>query len=119
MSNVDSVNIVNDPAFYLHHAMVDRVSRPSAPRGRVACLEVTVADGGCSLASQIYWIWQALHPEIANAVEGTLTYRNRMPYASRDGTVDDLLDMGVLGKHRPIKDVLDTLGNTPLCYIYA
>lgn len=78
-----------------------------------------VTDYWCSFASQVYWVWQALHPEIAETIEGTLTYRNRNPYASRNGTVDDLLDMGVLGEHRPIKDVFDTLGNTPLCYIYA
>lgn len=105
---------MNDPAFYLHHAMVDRVSPPSALSGHVAFLGGTAADGGCSFAPQVYWIWQALHPEMADTVEGTLTYRNRIPYASRDGTVDDLLDMGVLQEHRPIQDVLDTLGNTPL-----
>jgi len=84
----DVFTSLNDPAFYLHHAMVDR----------------------------LYWIWQALHPAEAGKVNGTITFRDNPP--SRPGTVDDLLDMGRLGPAIPIRDVLDTLGGTPLCYIY-
>ncbi|KAK3291590.1 uncharacterized protein B0H64DRAFT_248391 [Chaetomium fimeti] len=79
----------NDPAFYLHHAMVDR----------------------------LFWIWQILHPAEANKVNGTITFRNTPP--SREGTVDDMLDMRGLGPAIPIKDVFNTLGGTPLCYIYV
>ena len=79
---------LNDPAFYLHHAMLDRV----------------------------YWVWQLLHSDEANKVSGTLTIRNNPP--SRPGTVDDLLDLGKLGPAISIKDVLNTLGGTPLYYIY-
>ncbi|KAL2193832.1 hypothetical protein P885DRAFT_44270 [Corynascus similis CBS 632.67] len=85
----DVFTSLNDPAFYLHHAMLDR----------------------------IYWIWQILHPAEANKVNGTITFRNNPP--SREGTVDDLLDMGKLGPAISIKDTLNTLGGTPLCYIYA
>ena len=85
----DVFSSLNDPAFYQHHAMVDR----------------------------LYWIWQALHPQIADTINGTRTFRNQPP--SPDATVDDPLDVGVLGEHLPIKSMLDTLGNDPLCYIYA
>lgn len=44
------------------------------------------------------------------------TFRNNPP--SRPGTVDDLLNLGKLGPAIPIKDVLSTLGGTPLCHIY-
>ncbi|KAL5621035.1 hypothetical protein FOBRF1_004281 [Fusarium oxysporum] len=44
----------NEPVFFLHHAMVDRV----------------------------YWIWQALHPKQARDIAGTITIGNRPP--SRD-----------------------------------
>lgn len=84
----DVFSSLNDPAFYQHHAMVDRV----------------------------YWIWQALHPEQAMTINGTRTFRDTPP--SGNATVDDLLNVGILAKHRPIKDMLDTLGNSPLCYIY-
>lgn len=83
----DVFTSLNDPAFYLHHAMIDRM----------------------------YWIWQVLHPAEAYKLNGTITFRNNPP--SRNGTVDDLLEVGKLGAHVPIKDVLNTLGGT-LCYIY-
>lgn len=76
-------------AFYQHHAQMDR----------------------------IYWMWQALHPQIANTINGTRTFRDTPP--SANATVDDLLNVGVLGKHLPIKNMFNTLGNDPLCYIYA
>lgn len=85
----DVYSSLNDPAFYLHHTMFDR----------------------------IFSIWQALHPEEARDVTGPLTHTNDPP--TRNTTADGELIMGVLGETRPIKDVLDTLGNTPLCYVYA
>jgi tyrosinase len=84
----DVFSSLNDPAFYQHHAMLDRV----------------------------YWMWQALHPQEAKTIEGTRTMKNSPP--SANATVDDPLNIGVLGEHLPIKDVFDTLGNSPLCYIY-
>ena len=84
----DLYSSVNDPAFWLHHAMLDR----------------------------IYWIWQILHPLEANKIAGTLTLQNKPP--SRDATIDDLLDLGVNAKTLKIRDMLNTLGGTPLCYIY-
>lgn len=86
--NTDLYSSPNDPVFFLHHAMFDR----------------------------LYWIHQILHPTESRKVAGTLTLQNRPP--SRNATIDDILDIGVNGIARPIKDLFDTLGNTPLCYIY-
>ncbi|KAI0905943.1 hypothetical protein F4823DRAFT_110886 [Ustulina deusta] len=77
-----------DPVFFLHHAMLDRV----------------------------YWIWQALHPFQANTVAGTLTLFNSPP--SRDTSVNDTIDLGVNAAPQKIGDLLNTLGGSPLCYIY-
>ena len=86
--NTDLYSSPNDPAFFLHHAQFDRM----------------------------YWIHQILHPSESRKVTGTLTLQNRPP--SRDATVDDILEMGVLAQNRPIRDMFDTLGGSPLCYIY-
>lgn len=83
----DVFTSLNDPAFYQHHAMVDR----------------------------LYWMWQVLHPLEANKVNGTITFRNTPP--SRNGTIEDFLDVGKLGAPIKIKDVLNTMGGT-MCYIY-
>ncbi|KAI4616681.1 hypothetical protein J4E80_005956 [Alternaria sp. BMP 0032] len=84
----DLYSSVNDPVFWLHHAMLDR----------------------------IYWIWQTLHPREANEVTGTLTLSNKPP--TRNATIDEPLVLGVNGKTVKIRDVLNTLGGSPLCYIY-
>lgn len=78
----------NDPSFFLHHAMVDR----------------------------IYWIWQVLHPFSANDIAGTITINNNPP--SRDALKSDLLDLGINAETRPISQLLNTLGGSPLCYVY-
>ncbi|KAH7398598.1 hypothetical protein BKA66DRAFT_546137 [Pyrenochaeta sp. MPI-SDFR-AT-0127] len=56
----------NDPVFFMHHAMVDR----------------------------LWWIWQALHLNQARTVAGTITLNNNPP--SRDTTVKDLIQMNYL-----------------------
>lgn len=78
----------NDPVFYLHHAMLDN----------------------------LYYIWQALHPEEAQTIWGTITMRDVPP--SRNATVDDTLDMHGFLPARPIRELLSTLDGTPLCYVY-
>ncbi|KAF2186462.1 Di-copper centre-containing protein [Zopfia rhizophila CBS 207.26] len=78
-----------DPAFFLHHAMIDRV----------------------------WWTWQNL--DIKNrqySVSGTLTVNNEPP--SRNATLDDLMDLGVNAGSLSIRDASNTLGG-PFCYIYA
>ncbi|KAI1360539.1 Di-copper centre-containing protein [Xylaria arbuscula] len=78
-----------DPIFFFHHAMVDRV----------------------------YWIWQALHFNLADTLGGTLTLFNTPP--SRDTSPEDIIDLGVNAPSIKIGNVLSTLGGSPLCYIYA
>ncbi|KAK8055279.1 hypothetical protein PG993_000506 [Apiospora rasikravindrae] len=78
-----------DPAFWLHHAMLDRV----------------------------WWMWQALHFPQAFTVAGTITILNRPP--SRNTTLEDPIYMGQSNApERPISQLLNTLGGEPLCYIY-
>ncbi|KAK1978453.1 hypothetical protein LZ30DRAFT_213111 [Colletotrichum cereale] len=85
----DLYSSIVDPSFFLHHAMVDRV----------------------------YWLWQALHLWKASEIAGTITINNRP--ASRDTLKTDILDVGVTAESVTIGDVLNTLGDSPLCYLYA
>ncbi|KAK0625951.1 hypothetical protein B0T14DRAFT_424269, partial [Immersiella caudata] len=82
-----------DPAFYLHHAQIDRT----------------------------WWIWQNYKsPQTRNStLGGTITLNNTPP--SRNGTLDDVLDLGVLLVPTTIGKVMSTIGMTggPLCYIYV
>lgn len=78
----------NDPIFFLHHSMLDH----------------------------IYWIWQALHPNQANTIAGTITILNTPP--SRDALVTDPLNMGVNAPEITIADALNTLEGKPFCYYY-
>lgn len=78
----------NDPAFWLHHAQIDRV----------------------------YWIWQMLDFNNRKGVFGTRTFLNGPPSANT--TIEDLLVVAPLGDSVKIKDVTNTVGGSPLCYIY-
>lgn len=78
----------NDPTFFLHHAMVDRV----------------------------YWLWQALHLGEAFNIAGTITILNNPP--SRDARLDDVVIQEPNAPNRPISDLLNTIGGSPFCYIY-
>lgn len=78
----------NDPTFFMHHSMLDRV----------------------------YWIWQALHPSQRFDIAGTITINNTPP--SRDAVTSDPLEMGPVATDSTIGAMLDTMGGTPLCYIY-
>ncbi|KAK4449660.1 tyrosinase-like protein [Podospora aff. communis PSN243] len=69
-----------DPAFWLHHAQVDRV----------------------------YWIWQMLDFQNRQTLFGTNTFLDQPPSANT--TVEDFLDMDPLGPDVKIKDVLNTVG---------
>ncbi|KAF2875983.1 hypothetical protein BDV95DRAFT_287630 [Massariosphaeria phaeospora] len=79
-----------DPAFYLHHAMIDRV----------------------------WWTWQNLDIERRlYALQGTLTVINVPP--SRNATLDDVVELGFVGVPEvKIREVASTLAG-PLCYIYV
>ncbi|KAF2032838.1 Di-copper centre-containing protein [Setomelanomma holmii] len=79
-----------DPAFFLHHAMIDRT----------------------------YWTWQNQDIEKRlYALGGTITLNNTPP--SRNTTLDDEVDLGYVGVETvTIRDVMYTLAG-PLCYVYA
>lgn len=85
----DLYSSINDPVFWLHHTMFDR----------------------------LYWIWQSLHPREARKTAGTLTLSNSPP--TRNATIYEPLDLGVNGAIRPLHELFDTLGDRPLCYIYV
>ncbi|RYP34487.1 hypothetical protein DL767_004263 [Monosporascus sp. MG133] len=73
-----------EPAFYLHHGQIDRM----------------------------YFVWQNIDWENRQDVAGTITMMNRPP--SRNGTLDDVVDMEPLGGAYTLGEMLDTTnGNTP------
>ncbi|KAK1829565.1 tyrosinase-like protein [Podospora conica] len=78
----------NDPVFWLHHAQIDRV----------------------------YWIWQMLDFQNRKGVFGTNTFLDQPPSANT--TIEDLLVVAPLANSVKIKDVTNTVGGSPLCYIY-
>ncbi|KAK7984514.1 hypothetical protein PG989_011916 [Apiospora arundinis] len=84
----DFFNSPNEPLFWLHHGMVDRV----------------------------WWIWQNQKPvERAFQVDGTRTMNNKPP--SDNATIEDTFDMGYNGGEVVIKDLVSTVAG-PYCYIY-
>ena len=79
----------NDPVFFMHHAMLDRV----------------------------WWIWQALHLDQYKSIAGTVTLFNNPP--SRDAVLEDIVQMNCLNLDpRTIGELLGTLDDSPFCYIY-
>jgi tyrosinase len=83
----------NDPLFWLHHCMVDRV----------------------------WWIWQNRKPlERSFQIAGTRTMNNVPP--SDDATLDDILDLGIVtpanAPASALKHHVSTVAG-PYCYIYA
>ncbi|KAK6209976.1 hypothetical protein QIS74_11560 [Colletotrichum tabaci] len=82
----------SDPAFYLHHANIDRV----------------------------WWMWQMLSPNdrqfSEDAVMGTNTFLNQPPSANT--TLDDILEYGyAAGPPMKIRDTMSTFAG-PFCYLY-
>jgi tyrosinase len=89
-ANGDLYNSPADPAFFMHHSMIDLV----------------------------WWVWQTLDlKERHNAIAGTITFMNLEP--SRNATLDDLLDLGYAGSSQiPIRKAMSTTG-VAFCYVYA
>ncbi|KAK4112451.1 tyrosinase-like protein [Canariomyces notabilis] len=77
-----------DPAFYLHHSQIDRV----------------------------YWIWQMLDFENRQGVFGTNFMLDLIPSANT--TVDDIIDLSPLAGPIKIKELMNTVSGSPLCYVY-
>ena len=71
------------------------------------------------MVDRVWWIWQLQDLETRqNAVSGTITLATDPP--SRNGTLDDLTDMGVNGGPYRLGDLLSTMGGAEgsFCYIY-
>ncbi|KAF2755738.1 Di-copper centre-containing protein [Pseudovirgaria hyperparasitica] len=78
-----------DPAFFFHHAMIDRT----------------------------YWMWQLLSPKTrTHAIAGTNTFFNMPP--SADTTLDDIIDLGYVTDDQPTIESLGSTIEGPFCYIY-
>ncbi|OJD28192.1 hypothetical protein ACJ73_00403 [Blastomyces percursus] len=77
-----------EPAFFLHHGQIDR----------------------------LWSIWQWLDiKERRDAIYGTLTLANMPP--TRNGTLDDIIDLGPLAPPLPVREVMSTIDG-PFCYFY-
>ncbi|KAH7398700.1 hypothetical protein DE146DRAFT_677855 [Phaeosphaeria sp. MPI-PUGE-AT-0046c] len=85
----DFFNSPSDPAFWFHHAMIDRV----------------------------WWIWQNQDLiKRERAIAGTMTFLNQPP--SREGRLDDVLELGYVGlPNLTVNDAMSTVGG-PFCYVY-
>ncbi|OTB05093.1 hypothetical protein M426DRAFT_57507 [Hypoxylon sp. CI-4A] len=77
-----------EPAFYQHHGQIDRM----------------------------YFIWQNLDWANRQTMAGTITMMN-MP-ASRNGTLEDVLDISPVGGSFTYRQLLDTVGASPFCFVY-
>ncbi|KAK3367888.1 hypothetical protein B0H63DRAFT_87371 [Podospora didyma] len=81
-----------DPAFWLHHAMIDRV----------------------------WWIWQLqdLNKRLAE-ISMTKTMNNFPP--SANGTLDDLSGLGILAPDVKVRELMNSMGGLggKFCFIYA
>ncbi|KAF2226261.1 hypothetical protein BDZ85DRAFT_48082 [Elsinoe ampelina] len=79
-----------DPWFWLHHAMIDRV----------------------------WWVWQNLVEDGSReeVVAGTRTMFDRPP--SAEATLEDEVELGVLGQGRKLGELVRTIGG-PFCYVYV
>ncbi|ROT37760.1 Di-copper centre-containing protein [Sodiomyces alkalinus F11] len=77
-----------EPAFYLHHGQVDR----------------------------LYFIWQNLDWENRQNISGTATMYNRPP--SDEQSLDDVMDITPLEEARTFRKLMDTIGETPFCFLY-
>ncbi|KAI0881487.1 Di-copper centre-containing protein [Annulohypoxylon maeteangense] len=77
-----------EPVFYLHHGQIDRM----------------------------YFIWQNLDWEQRQTMAGTITMMNQP--ASRNGTLEDVLDISPVGEKYTFRELLDTVGSSPFCFVY-
>ncbi|KAI0533821.1 hypothetical protein GGR58DRAFT_94654 [Xylaria digitata] len=77
-----------EPVFYLHHGQIDRM----------------------------YFIFQNLDWVNRQTMAGTITMMNQPP--SRNGTLDDVLDISPVGGSFKYRQLLDTVGGSPFCFVY-
>ncbi|EEH20362.2 hypothetical protein PABG_02621 [Paracoccidioides brasiliensis Pb03] len=87
--HTDFYSSPQEPAFFLHHGQIDR----------------------------LWSIWQWLDiKERRDAMWGTLTFANIPP--SRNGTLNDIIDLGPLAPPLTMSEVMSTVDG-PFCYFYA
>ena len=79
----------NDPVFWLHHAMLDRV----------------------------WWIWQALQPKQAKTVSGGTVLGQPTSRATRLDDLIQLNCLNV--EDVTLLEMMDSLSGEPLCYVYV
>lgn len=77
-----------EPGFYLHHGNIDR----------------------------LHFIWQNLDWDKRQTISGTNTMYNMPPSAA--AVLNDNMGFEPLHRNITIKDAMDTVGGTPLCYVY-
>lgn len=58
----------------------------------------------------------ATNPRETQDIYGTSTMNNRPP--SRNATLNDVLDMSPLSEIRPLRELIDTIGDSPFCFVY-
>jgi tyrosinase len=95
----------NDPAFWLHVSALQTAKFGAHAKVRKH-----------AMVDRVWWIWQALHPNLASTIDGTITMNNSP--VSRNATIEDLLE--TLGLIEPVAlgQVFNTLSGDPLCYKY-
>lgn len=64
----------------------------------------------------MYFVWQNLDWETRQNIAGTGTMMNQPP--SPEVEITELLDLSPLAEARPIKDLIDTIGSAPFCFVY-
>ncbi|OHE93365.1 tyrosinase central domain-containing protein [Colletotrichum orchidophilum] len=77
-----------ETAFFLHHGQIDR----------------------------LYWIWKMLDFDNRQNIFGTRTLQNNPP--SANATLDDIIDIAPIGGSAKLRDLLNTVGGSPFCYVY-
>ncbi|KAG7288169.1 hypothetical protein NEMBOFW57_007694 [Staphylotrichum longicolle] len=77
-----------EPGFYLHHGNIDRM----------------------------HFIWQNLDWENRQTISGTNTMYNSPP--TPEAVLTDNMGFEPLNRNVTIKQTMDTVGGTPLCYVY-
>jgi tyrosinase len=65
----------------------------------------------------VYWIWQMLDFKDRRDVHGTGTFLNIPP--SPNVTVEDTIDILPHAPARKLKDLMNSVGGTPFCYVYV
>jgi tyrosinase len=72
------------------------------------------------MIDRVYWVWQLQDlTKRLDLIAGTITLNNSPP--SRNGTKDDIVELGLNGEAVPLGSLLNTMGGLDgkFCYIYV